>query len=215
MVSEKINPKKIKKQLEKTYNTIAEDFDNTRHKPWEEVVQFLKTIKDKNAAILDLGCGNGRHLKAAKEIGFKNLIAVDFSLSFLDIVRKNIHEAKIIQSDLTDLSEIESNSIDAILYIASLHHLPTQKECMKSLDECYRILKQKGKIIISCWSSNNEKFQKIKDKNNDIMHTWDKKHKRFYHLFSENELTKLLEKPGFKKLQEWKSKDNVWATAEK
>src|SRR3989338_3277331 len=199
----------IKQQLKSTYNNIAQDFDRTRHKPWKEVVNFLKNIKDKNATILDLGCGNGRHLRAAKELGFNNFIAVDFSSSFVKIVKKSFPNAKVIKSDLTDLSKIKNNSVDAILYIAALHHLPTEKERNKSLIECRRVLKKDGKIIISAWSADNEKFKNIKDIKNDIVHTWDKKYKRFYHLFEKKELEGLLKKTKFRKIKEWKSKDNV------
>jgi tRNA (uracil-5-)-methyltransferase TRM9 len=191
---------KIKKELKQTYDTIAEDFDRTRHKPWEEVIEFLTRIHDKNAVILDLGCGNGRHLRAAKEIGFHNLIAVDFSDSFIEMIQKNMPEATAIKSDLTD---------------AALHHLPTEKERLQSLKECKRVMKKDSRIIVSCWSAENTKFAKVKNDTNDIMHTWDKKHKRFYHLFEKNELSKLLKKAGFKGIKEWSSKDNHWATGAK
>lgn len=221
----------IKKQLKKTYNAIAEDFDRTRQKPWKEVsdflVNFLKKSSIKKPVLLDLGCGTGRHLKLAKEMGFENLIGIDFSKEQISFSEEKVPDARFVVSDATKLSKIKDNSIDIIIYIATLHHLPTEKERLQSLKECKRVLKpnasihshfqakpENGKILISCWSSDNPKFAKLKDENNDVFLKWNKEQERFYHLFSRGELTKLLKKSGFQKIKEYKSGNNFWAEGE-
>ena len=68
---------------EKTWDAIAESFDQTRKQPWVEVTDFIKTL-DKSYIVADLACGNGRHLiPAAKQC--KTAIGVDLSKKLLKI----------------------------------------------------------------------------------------------------------------------------------
>ena len=49
------------KYVKHVYNTIANEFSNTRYRPWTCVEEFLDNIP-KKSLIGDIGCGNGKNM---------------------------------------------------------------------------------------------------------------------------------------------------------
>jgi ubiquinone/menaquinone biosynthesis C-methylase UbiE len=210
----------MKKELtysdEKTWDTIAQSFHNTRRKPWKQCISFIENIS-KNSTVLDLGCGNGRHLiPIAKKC--KKAIGVDISSNLLKIIQNqkqelDIANIELIHANLIDLP-IKTESIDSVLYIAALHNIKTRENRIKSLQELHRVIKKENVALISVWSREQEKFydffnnqkynQYIKDRDfedGDIEIYW-KQNKlnipRFYHLYKKIEFEKDLITSGFK-----------------
>jgi tRNA (uracil-5-)-methyltransferase TRM9 len=201
--------KKIKETLKETYNTIASDFGKTRQIVWKPVEEFIAKLP-KQSLVLDLGGGTGRHSLLAEQYAHKS-ICYDQSIGQLHEARKNGVSSTVL-GDITKIPFIE-NSIDAIVYIAALHHLPTEEERIESLTECKRVLKNTGRILISVWKRDQKKFQKKADKNGDVYHTWRGKYERFYHLFTKDELETIVCKSGFLIEKCWIEDDNIWLVA--
>jgi ubiquinone/menaquinone biosynthesis C-methylase UbiE len=223
--------KQVKSDLKETFDTIAPHFDITRYKPWPESKRFISTLQ-KGSMVLDLGCGNGRNsIYLAKE-GMK-VIGLDFSRGLLKIA-KNKTEWKgmtenvdLIEGDINSLPLI-NDSIDVVLYIATLHHLPTPQERLASLLEIKRILKPRGRTLVSAWAQEQKKFTDDlkKSKNNpeegfeygDIFLPWKMKEgrvfQRYYHLFSKEEFEDLIERSGLKVIRNFFSADNHYAELE-
>jgi len=204
------------KKSEDIWNAIAKSFDSTRRKPWDECIDFINNLP-RESLVADVGCGNGRHLIPCAE-HCKKVIGLDVSKELLKIVQKKINEKKLnnvdlIHSDAVDIP-IRENSVDALLYIATLHNISQRYRRIKSLKEINRILKPNGKAIISVWSRWQDKFRQhfIKkcltsfDKNEfgDINIYW-RQHglniPRFYHLYSKRELKQNLNETGFEILK--------------
>jgi len=101
---------------EKTWNTIAKSFDQTRRIPWKECLDFIEKLANESI-VADIGCGNGRHLiPCAKHC--KKVIGVDLSKQLLDIVKEKLASEKIknvrlIHADATKIP-IEDRSVDAV-----------------------------------------------------------------------------------------------------
>ena len=224
--------KQIKSELKQTFDTIAPHFDITRYKPWPESLRFISTL-EKGSTVLDLGCGNGRNsIYLAKE-GMK-VIGIDFSRGLLKIA-KNKMEWKGVSNQIILLEggvgslPLKNDSIDAVLYIATLHHLPTPQERLQSLLEIRRCLKSGGSTLISAWAQEQEKFKKdLEDsKENqkegfeygDIYLPWKMKEgkvfQRYYHLFSKTEWEDLIEKSKLKIIKIFFSADNHYAELKK
>jgi len=98
------------------YNQIAEKYEKFDDiTEWELgyniVIKFLGHVKNK--IILDYGCGNAKFSRYLRNIGAK-CIAVDLSKKMIDTAKthnnKNI-DLRLIQD--SDISFIESDSIDA------------------------------------------------------------------------------------------------------
>ena len=204
------------KKSEDIWNAIAQSFDSTRREPWDECIDFINNLP-RRSLVADVGCGNGRHLIPCAE-HCKKVIGLDVSKELLKIVQKKINEKKLnnvdlIHSDAVDIP-VRENRVDALLYIATLHNISQGYRRIKSLNEINRILKPKGKAIISVWSRWQDKFRQhfIKkcltsfDKNEfgDINIYW-RQHglsiPRFYHLYSKRELKQNLNETGFEILK--------------
>lgn len=198
----------VKEDLRRTYELIVKHFDATRAKAWPEAEDFLKGLKEKKV-ILDFGSGTGRHSLFARQFGH-DATALDFALAQLLMLKKKSKEIKLVQGDVSS-APLKDKSFDVILYVATIHHLPTEDERLKSLAEVKRLLKEKGKVLISAWAFEQERFKGSKKQ--DVTLKWAKKYPRFYHLFKEGELEQLVKKAGFKVERAWRSADNYWVIA--
>jgi alkylated DNA repair protein alkB family protein 8 len=136
------------------WEKIAESFDRTRQLPWKECINFINSLPEGNT-VLDLGCGNGRHLIPCAE-RCRKVIGIDLSINLLNIVRKKLNKAKIgnaelIRADAKNLP-IKSEVFDSALFIAALHNIQGRKNRIEALKELKRVLKANGKSLITVWS---------------------------------------------------------------
>jgi ubiquinone/menaquinone biosynthesis C-methylase UbiE len=190
------------KKSEDTWNAIAKSFDSTRSKPWTESIDFIENLS-MDSLVVDVGCGNGRHLIPCAD-RCKKVIGFDVSKELLIIVQKKICKKKLnnvdlIHSDAVNIP-LKKNSVDAVLFIATLHNISERYRRIQSLREIYRILKPDGKAIISVWSRWQDRFRhqflkkcftgSRKNEFGDTYIHW-RQHglniPRFYHLYSKRE----------------------------
>ena len=129
----------------------------------------LKKIKK----VIDVGCGNGRHLKS---LGFRltdsEIVGIDQSVSeitklneeFSDSICKNGNTYRFITGDIREM-EIPDNSQDLVVCSEVLEHVPNFEAVLK---ECYRILKPGSVMLISvpayfpeslCWKYSKKYMQ--------------------------------------------------------
>jgi len=217
------------------WDAIAKSFDETRKKPWKECIEFIEKLP-RESTVADVGCGNGRHLIYCAEC-FSKAIGVDFSINLLKIARKKMSEKRnveLVQANAVYLP-FKDDSIDHILFIATLHNIKGRGNRVKSLSEIKRVLKPNGTALISVWSRWQERFllhflkkvlsPKKKEEFGDITIMWKGDMlnlPRFYHLYSKGEFASDLKKAGLKikkiysiKIASKKLKDNHFAIVEK
>ena len=149
-----MDPRKLVKLA---YDSIGTDFGKKRTNTWDFVVDWLAKLQLKQTEVplklLIAGCGNGRHVRLANEMGF-NVSAVDISSSMVNATIQSEIEmgrpnSNVIVSDICDLP-FSNNEFDAIMSIAVLHHLPFDL-CETAINEFSRVLVIEGEILISCW----------------------------------------------------------------
>ncbi len=218
---------------EKTWDAIAKSFDVTRRKPWKQCIDFIDTLSIRDTAA-DICCGNGRHLIPLTG-HCKKTIGIDISRELLYIIQRKLKEEKIqnaslIHSDVTNMP-LQNNSLDAVLFIASLHNIKGREKRIQSLREIKRVLKSNGRALISVWSRWQDKYRKQflgkwfvqagQAEFGDINIYW-RQHgldiPRFYHLYSKREFLLDLQKAGLEaveiqevKLHSKKHPDNYFA----
>ncbi len=214
--------KKYKEINRDTYNIISKDWNIKRDYFWDVVVDFVQSFNNKKElTYLDLGCGSGRNLELAREVGydFKNIFGCDFSENLLSIVKDKGFKTNL--SDLTNLN-FNDKSFDVIVCIAVHHHLLTKEEQLESLKEMRRILKKSGKILLANWFPSKIFIDKAKKKGKFIFEDKNivkvyyefegNKYDRFYYLFTESEMKKLCLEAGFKIEKEEHYKGNFYLT---
>ena len=176
--------------VKQVYNKIANEFDNTRYRPWTCVENFLDNIP-KNSKIGDIGCGNGKNMLYRNDC--INL-GCDFSQNLVNICQKK--SLNVIYGNILSIP-FDDESFDYTLCIAVLHHLSSKEMRKKSIEELLRITKSNGKILILVWAFEQEKDSKRKFINQGNLIDWkDKKGnvlgKRYYYVFKKNELESLI-----------------------
>ncbi len=216
------------------WNSIAKSFDETRKKPWAEILNFIYSIP-KNSIVLDIGCGNGRHLIYCAEHCSK-VIGIDTSINLLKIAKekiKNKKNADLFHADALSLP-LKDNSIDHVLFIATLHNIKGKENRIRSLLEIKRVLKLNGTALISVWSRWQDRYflyflkrllSHHEEEFGDINIPWKRggiNLKRFYHLYSRREFKSDLIRAGMSSKEIYSTKisskilkDNHFAIVEK
>lgn len=142
----------------KHWNNNFEDYRNDLERDYI-IFNMMDNEKNKNKNILDIGCAKGELLSFLKKRGFMNLWGIDFSKEMIDICRHN----KIENVSVQDAERIyyKDNSFDIIIASGLIEYL---KEDNKFIEECKRLLKNNGILIISY---RNSLFSKWSEKEYD------------------------------------------------
>lgn len=174
-----------------TYDRIALHFAETRHSPWPEVEEFVHSLSGERG--LDLGCGNGRHLELLESV-VNEVIGIDVSQQLLAQVPAAEFPLDLVTGDATTLP-LSSDTIDIAIYVATLHHLPTRSQRVRSLNELGRVLHPGGSCLVSVWSVTADRFDFCHGRDQHI--TWTlpdgETVDRFYHIFDRDEFAEELE----------------------
>ena len=139
-------------QVERTgvvefYERIAEHFSQTRHTPWPRVVDFVMQCTHGDA-VLDVGCGNGRHLLPAANVGAA-LFGCDIIARFVEIS----HERKLLAVQCDGLHlPYRSSVFDRVLCVAVIHHLASEERRFRLLEELFRVTRLKGFVLVTAWA---------------------------------------------------------------
>lgn len=157
----------------------------TMDKPNKLVVDSIQMLKEnKCKTILDLGCGNGRHIKYLAKKDFF-VIGVDIEENVLKASKNNLKKASLIKSDMERLP-FSDGCFDAVLSISTIEHARIEK-IRRTLKEIKRILRHNGMLIALTEPENgcagNRKGRHI------TPHTYDDKGKLHY-LFNKQRLIK-------------------------
>jgi len=98
---------------------------------------------------IDIGCGTGRFTKLLENAYARSpatcIVGIDINLTALKRVRQKKINAWLVQGELQNLP-FHSEISDTILLLEVLEHTEDEK---KGLREIQRVLKPKGKLIIS------------------------------------------------------------------
>ncbi|XP_044524997.1 alkylated DNA repair protein alkB homolog 8 [Gracilinanus agilis] len=142
--------------VHRVYEEIAEHFSSTRHTPWPQIVAFLKALP-KGSVVADIGCGNGKYLGLCKEI---YMVGCDRSQNLVEICGERQFEAFVCDALAVP---IRSETCDACISIAVIHHFATAERRLATLQELARLLRPGGKALIYVWAMEQE-YNKQKSK---------------------------------------------------
>lgn len=181
-------PEQIK-DVKRTYDRIAQHFAQTRQSAWEPVEKFVNSSH--GSIGVDIGCGNGRHAELLTN-RTERVIGIDLSREVLRQARqraeRNAFQLALIQAEATTLP-LPSARIDLIVYIATIHHIPSRTGRVESLNEISRVLSADGRALVSAWSVTHEKFSR--DRAFDTTITWTlpsgETVDRYYHIYDIDE----------------------------
>ena len=144
------------------HRTLREEFWPQELKQYRKAEDnyLLKVVKP-NSIILDVGCGEGMHLKLLAKIS-KKLFGIDYSKSMLEIARRELSNFNNVELFLEEANKthFQNNYFDySICMFNTFGNIPPPEQ-KSVLDELKRITKKDGKIIISVYSENALEVQK-------------------------------------------------------
>ncbi len=151
-------------------------------------LSWCNNIPD-NAHILDVGCGDGFHLKLLKEYGKKEwqLEGVDFDERAVTMARKSgltVHQGKVQTAGLP------KESYDLAFMIQTIEHLDNPPEVLTHINS---LLKPGGKLVIVTDNTGSIDFKWFKKR------YWGGYHfPRHWNLFNRKSLAALAVKTGYK-----------------
>jgi len=220
---------------QETWDAIAESFDVTRQRPWRYCLDFIDSLQGKDM-VADVGCGNGRHLLPCAD-HCSSVFGVDISMRFLRIVQKKLQSRSLKNVSLIHADAVQlpfaTDSLDGVLFIASLHNIQGKDHRRSALKEILRVLKPQGTALVSVWSRWQDRFYTYFLTQffvrtctfGDIDIHW-RQHNlnvpRFYHLYSSREFRHELQQAGFEiqrmervKIHSKRFADNYFAVVRK
>lgn len=103
--------------------------------------------KDKNAAILDIGCGFGYILNILKLSGYNNLGGIDISEEAVSVCKKNGLNVEQVTS-LDDFFRNNNKKYDFILMTHVIEHIPKDK-IIETLKQIKSALTENGTLYLS------------------------------------------------------------------
>lgn len=137
------------KQNEIMLRSSESKYQSEKHYPWDHYFdiglrQFLE-----GRTVLDIGCfTGGRSIAWAESYGIGYLFGIDVSPLYIRAA-KRFASIKGIESDfkpgMGEKLPFEDNTMDAILSFDVLEHV---QDLQQTLDECFRVLKPSGKMIL-------------------------------------------------------------------
>ena len=128
------------------YDIIYKAFDTSRVRIWNNVKVFLNNRND-NETLLDCGCGNGKNMVYASELGYV-CKGFDISHNLLDICYNK--KLNVFYNDVLNINT--DKKYDKIISIAVLHHLKNVNEQIIAINKLLECLNSGGKLLVSFWS---------------------------------------------------------------
>jgi SAM-dependent methyltransferase len=142
--------------------------------------------------VLDLGCGNGRHVVALAGMGFQ-VIGLDISRTGLMLSREWLEESQqqafLIQSDTRHPLPLVENCLDGLMSTQVIHHA-LLGEVQLAITEIYRILKPGGLafVTVPCRSLSQSKLTSQKIEENTYLPLEGQEAGLPHHIFNEDNL---------------------------
>ena len=158
-----------------------------------EVKRNINNLNDLGE-VLELGCGTGYFTEAIVK-NSKNVFATDLSEELLEKAKERLggnYKITFQKENCMNIS-FASNKFNTV-FMANLIHII--EDPLKVIQECYRILKDNGLLIITSFTNYNMKTWEIIKLGFGYIKVWGKPPKHT-HRFSPDSLSALIQSAGF------------------
>jgi len=139
------------------YDRVATQWAGTRYRAWPEVERFARESVRRGDAVVEVGCGNGKNLRAVLGAG-ATVLASDTSLPLCEIAAQQAppgSRSDVAAADVCDLP-YRSGAFDALLCVAVLHHLSTPERRLRAVQECARVCAVGARLFFQAWAAEQD-----------------------------------------------------------
>ncbi|VEU43201.1 unnamed protein product [Pseudo-nitzschia multistriata] len=166
-----VTPSTERNHVHAVYDAIATQWHHTRGKRgvlWPSATQFVQNLPE-GSIVADVGCGDGKYFPAIWEAG-SYVIGTDISLPLLESsfdessgstvpgtrtvsgYRQSLQKRPAVAVADAMTVPLRSDSCDAAICIAVMHHLSTTDRRLRCLEELERIVGKGGRIHVQAWA---------------------------------------------------------------
>lgn len=186
------------------YDDFAKTFSESRkHLHWPEIDAILDDMQAVNARrILDVGCGNGRLVQAmqARGMSTRAYVGVDASKNMIQEAR-GLHPDEVFlvgsMETLGDMPNLPYKQFDAIVFLASFHHLKNVSTRLSVLLAAKSLLHPQGRVYLTNWNlCGQERYASSHQGDGDFLIKIGSS-MRYYHGFRLEELENLFIQTGY------------------
>ena len=174
------------KHVHDVYTQISDSFDVTRHSMWPRVYKWQSSLPD-SSLVADIGCGNGKNMKFER-LTYQGCDMCPELLELCQTKGLNVSHGNVLEIPF------ETESFDAVMCIAVLHHLSTMERRRQGITELLRICRPGGTILISVWAFEQDSKSRRSVTQSEMMIPWkggNADYLRYYHMFQKSELEAL------------------------
>ncbi|HSU56125.1 MAG TPA: class I SAM-dependent methyltransferase [Candidatus Dormibacteraeota bacterium] len=132
------SPEDLKRIYEARFRATAD----YRRAVWSVLIsQCFQTLVPRQGVVLDLGCGYGEFIN---QIECGSRLAMDLNPDAPNRLRADV---KCFLQDCSTRWPMEDNSLDVVFTSNFFEHLPDKAALGRTLDEAYRCLKPRGRLV--------------------------------------------------------------------
>ena len=185
-----ITPSAERDHVHAVYDAIATQWHHTRGRRgvlWPGARQFLQRLPP-GSIVADVGCGDGKYFPAILEAG-SYVIGTDISMPLLQtafgsknnnrggiadtLVVSTPHRESLRDRPAVAVADcmsvpIRSDSCDAAICIAVMHHLSTLERRVRCIEELIRVVRDGGTINIQAWALDQAENSKRRFASTDV-----------------------------------------------
>jgi SAM-dependent methyltransferase len=143
------------------YAELAEEFSRTRSRPWPGWERLIEKLPEPgpSAAVLDVGCGNGRFANFLEERWqcAHHYLGIDSSEALLEIARRRAPRRERIRFARCDVvngdldRDLPPGPFDLIGLFGILHHVPGVDRRGELVEKLARRLAPGGHLALASW----------------------------------------------------------------
>lgn len=136
-------------ELMDAYKDWAGDYDSDTVDSFGYVAHIVtaraldNVLENKDARILDAGCGTGLVAEVLQEMGYRDMDGLDYSQEMLDEAEKKGVYRELMQADLSKPLDIEDNAYDAVACVGTFTYGHVDAD---GFDELVRVTRPGGFI---------------------------------------------------------------------
>ncbi len=152
----------------RVYDDIAVHWNHTRGKRkvhWARVKDFLEALPP-GSLLADVGSGDGKYFGLNPGVV---CIGCDRSWGLLQVSKDPANET--FCCDIVTLP-LTSNTFDATICVAVLHHLASKDRRIEAIRELLRITRPGGTILIQAWAKEQEEDSRLTFDEQDVLVPW-------------------------------------------
>ena len=152
----------------RVYDDIAVHWNHTRGKRkvhWQRVKSFLEALPP-GSMLADIGSGDGKYFGLNPGVV---CIGCDRSWQLLQVSKQPTYET--FCCDVVALP-LQSDSFDATICVAVLHHLASKDRRVAAIRELVRITRPGGTILIQAWALEQEENSRLFFPEQDVLVPW-------------------------------------------